>query len=170
MGRSTCYARGDVVLAIGNPFGLSQTVTQGIVSATGRGRPRRHRLRGFHSDRRRHQFRQFRRRADQYRRRVDRHQHRGARANAGHRRHQLRDSCQNVVRGVMDQIIAHGRVRRGWLGVSSEELPRATAAALDIDPPVALRIRSVDPQGPGRESRACASGRSGHALRTASRS
>ena len=28
---------GDIVLAIGNPVGLSQTVTQGIVSATGRG-------------------------------------------------------------------------------------------------------------------------------------
>jgi serine protease Do len=28
---------GDVVLAIGNPFGLSQSVTMGIVSATGRG-------------------------------------------------------------------------------------------------------------------------------------
>nr|WP_277610948.1 trypsin-like peptidase domain-containing protein [Microbulbifer celer] len=27
---------GDVVLAIGNPFGLGQTVTQGIISATGR--------------------------------------------------------------------------------------------------------------------------------------
>ena len=27
---------GDVVLAIGNPFGIGQTVTQGIVSATGR--------------------------------------------------------------------------------------------------------------------------------------
>src|SRR5690606_21292789 len=27
---------GDVVLAIGNPFGVGQTVTQGIISATGR--------------------------------------------------------------------------------------------------------------------------------------
>ncbi|MCW9012665.1 MAG: trypsin-like peptidase domain-containing protein [Gammaproteobacteria bacterium] len=29
---------GDVVLAIGNPFGIGQTVTQGIISATGRDR------------------------------------------------------------------------------------------------------------------------------------
>src|SRR5690606_1504372 len=28
---------GDIVLAIGNPFGIGQTVTMGIVSATGRG-------------------------------------------------------------------------------------------------------------------------------------
>ena len=54
----------------------------------------------------------------------------------------------NMVRGVMDQILEHGRVRRGWLGVSSEDLPRAAAAALGIDPPAALRISDVDPSGP----------------------
>jgi serine protease DegS len=37
MGYSDQMRVGDVVLAIGNPLGLSQTVTQGIVSATGRG-------------------------------------------------------------------------------------------------------------------------------------
>ncbi|AGA34265.1 trypsin-like serine protease [Thioalkalivibrio nitratireducens DSM 14787] len=36
IGRSNDLAVGDVVLAIGNPFGVGQTVTQGIVSATGR--------------------------------------------------------------------------------------------------------------------------------------
>ena len=35
-GSSRSLAVGDVVLAIGNPFGVGQTVTQGIVSATGR--------------------------------------------------------------------------------------------------------------------------------------
>jgi Do/DeqQ family serine protease len=36
-GRSDRVRVGDIVLAIGDPFGLSQTVTHGIVSATGRG-------------------------------------------------------------------------------------------------------------------------------------
>ena len=35
-GISQTLAVGDVVLAIGNPFGLGQTVSQGIISATGR--------------------------------------------------------------------------------------------------------------------------------------
>ena len=35
-GSSKSLEVGDVVLAIGNPFGVGQTVTQGIVSATGR--------------------------------------------------------------------------------------------------------------------------------------
>ncbi|MFP5429663.1 MAG: S1C family serine protease [Gammaproteobacteria bacterium] len=34
--RASAVAVGDVVLAIGNPFGVGQTVTQGIVSALGR--------------------------------------------------------------------------------------------------------------------------------------
>ena len=35
-GKSGGHEVGDVVLAIGNPFGVGQTVTQGIISATGR--------------------------------------------------------------------------------------------------------------------------------------
>lgn len=36
LGRSDHMRIGDVVLAIGNPFGVGQTVTMGIISATGR--------------------------------------------------------------------------------------------------------------------------------------
>lgn len=36
LGRSDNISIGDVVLAIGNPFGVGQTVTMGIISATGR--------------------------------------------------------------------------------------------------------------------------------------
>jgi len=38
IGHSESLAVGDVVLAIGNPFGVGQTITHGIVSATGRTR------------------------------------------------------------------------------------------------------------------------------------
>jgi len=38
LGQSEAIEIGDVVLAIGNPFGVGQTVTMGIVSATGRDR------------------------------------------------------------------------------------------------------------------------------------
>lgn len=38
IGDSQALQAGDVVLAIGNPLGFAQTVTQGIVSATGRNR------------------------------------------------------------------------------------------------------------------------------------
>jgi serine protease DegS len=36
LGNSNTLRIGDVVLAIGNPYGLGQTVSQGIISATGR--------------------------------------------------------------------------------------------------------------------------------------
>ena len=147
MGRSDELRAGDVVLAIGNPFGLSQTVTQGIVSATGRGRL------GVTD------FEDF----IQTDAAINFGNSGGALINTegeliGINTAVLAQNLGtdgisfaipvNMVRGVMDQILAHGRVRRGWLGVSSEEVPRATAAALGIDPPAALRISNVVPDGP----------------------
>lgn len=147
MGRSNVLRAGDVVLAIGNPFGLSQTVTQGIVSATGRGRL------GVTD------FEDF----IQTDAAINFGNSGGALINTDGELIGINTAVLaqtlgtdgisfaipvNMVRGVMDQILQHGRVRRGWLGVSSEELPRATAAALGISPPVALRISAVDPHGP----------------------
>ena len=79
---------GDVVLAIGDPFGVGQTVTHGIVSARGAHPGRHQRLSVLHPDRRRHQSRQFRRRAGRSQRPARRHQHRdlfALRRLAGHR-------------------------------------------------------------------------------------
>ena len=147
MGRSNELRAGDVVLAIGNPFGLSQTVTQGIVSATGRGRL------GVTD------FEDF----IQTDAAINFGNSGGALINTDGELIGINTAVLaqtlgtdgisfaipvNMVRGVMDQILEHGRVRRGWLGVSSEELPRSMAAALGIDPPVALRISSVDQNGP----------------------
>jgi serine peptidase DegS len=147
MGRSNELRAGDVVLAIGNPFGLSQTVTQGIVSATGRGRL------GVTD------FEDF----IQTDAAINFGNSGGALINVDGELIGINTAVLaqtlgtdgisfaipvNMVRGVMDQILEHGRVRRGWLGVSSEELPRGMAAALGINPPVALRISSVDQNGP----------------------
>ena len=66
---------GDVVLAIGNPFGVGQTVTHGIVSALARTQVGVVRLSVLHPDRRRHQSGQFRRRAGRSHRQAGRHQY-----------------------------------------------------------------------------------------------
>jgi serine peptidase DegS len=146
LGRSNEVRAGDVVLAIGNPFGLSQTVTQGIVSATGRGRL------GVTD------FEDF----IQTDAAINFGNSGGALINTegeliGINTAVLAQALGtdgisfaipvNMVRGVMDQILTHGRVRRGWLGVSSDELSPATAAAMGIDA-AALRITSVDTTGP----------------------
>jgi S1-C subfamily serine protease len=146
LGRSNELRAGDVVLAIGNPFGLSQTVTQGIVSATGRGRL------GVT------QFEDF----IQTDAAINFGNSGGALINTNGELIGINTAVLaqnhgtdgisfaipvNMVRGVLDQIIAHGRVRRGWLGVSSTELPRAAAVAMGISPG-ALRISDVDPTGP----------------------
>ena len=147
LGRSNDLRAGDVVLAIGNPFGLSQTVTQGIVSATGRGRL------GVTD------FEDF----IQTDAAINFGNSGGALINTygeliGINTAVLAQTLGtdgisfaipvNMVRGVMEQILEHGRVRRGWLGVTSEDMPRAAAAALGLDPPAALRISDVDPSGP----------------------
>ncbi len=147
MGRSNEVRAGDVVLAIGNPFGLSQTVTQGIVSATGRGRL------GVAD------FEDF----IQTDAAINFGNSGGALINPDGELIGINTAVLsqalgtdgisfaipvNMVRGVMNQILEHGRVRRGWLGVESEQLTHDAAASLGIDPPVALRIALVYPEGP----------------------
>ncbi|HSG66940.1 MAG TPA: trypsin-like peptidase domain-containing protein, partial [Gammaproteobacteria bacterium] len=125
LGRSDTLEVGDVVLAIGNSFGLNQTVTQGIISATGRGL-------GVTT------FESF----IQTDAAINVGNSGGALVNVRGELvgintavlgAPLRDQVLpagisfaipvNLVRGVMTELIDHGRVIRGWLGVRTRYLP-----------------------------------------------
>jgi serine peptidase DegS len=132
MGRSDTLRVGDIVLAIGNPYGLSQTVTQGIVSATGRGQLGLATFENFIQT--------------------------DAAINLGNSGGALIDARGdlvgintavlnrtyggpegigfaipvNLVRGVMEQILAHGHVVRGWLGFVPQDLSPEQAAQLGV--------------------------------------
>jgi Do/DeqQ family serine protease len=130
LGRSDTLRVGDIVLAIGNPYGLSQTVTQGIVSATGRGQLGLATFENFIQT--------------------------DAAINLGNSGGALIDAHGdlvgintavlnrnyggpegigfaipvNLVRGVMEQILAQGHVVRGWLGFVPQDLTDEQAAQI----------------------------------------
>ena len=88
IGTSDNLRVGDVALAIGNPFGVGQTVTLGIISATGRNQLGINRYEDFIQTDAAINPGQFRWRTDQRLWRTDRHQHRyiqPLRRLAGHR-------------------------------------------------------------------------------------
>lgn len=147
LGRSDQLRIGDVVLAIGNPYGLSKTVTQGIVSATGRG------LLGLLT------FENF----IQTDAAINEGNSGGALINSkgelvGINTAVLAQDAGtegigfaipvDLVRGVVEEIKRHGRVIRGWLGLRPDELSRAESAALGLDPNLGILLSSVVTAGP----------------------
>ncbi|ROR29661.1 S1C family serine protease [Inmirania thermothiophila] len=138
---------GDVVLAIGNPFGVGQTVTQGIVSATGRKRLGLNTFENFIQT--------------------------DAAINPGNSGGALVDARGTLVgintaifsrsggsqgigfaipvdlaAEVLEQIIRHGRVVRGWLGVEIQELTPALAESLGAEPGRGVLVAGVLRGGP----------------------
>jgi S1-C subfamily serine protease len=148
LGRSDTLQVGDVVLAIGNSLGLSQTVTMGIVSATGR------ELGGGIT-----QFEDF----IQTDAAINAGNSGGALINARGELVGINTAVinagfedmpeglgfaipVNLVRGVMQQLIAHGRVIRGYLGVDEAvELPASQARVLGIDGPAVVIMEVSGP-------------------------
>lgn len=146
LGRSDTLEVGEVVLAIGNSLGFTQTVTMGIVSATGRGQL------GVTA------FEDF----IQTDAAINVGNSGGALVNArgelvGINTAVVSRAPQvmpeglgfaipiNLVRGVMQQLIANGRVIRGYLGVDVSELPAAQARTLGIDGPAVLITKVSGP-------------------------
>jgi serine protease DegQ len=138
---------GDVVLAIGNPFGFGNTVTAGIVSALGRNHLGINQYEDFIQT--------------------------DAPINPGNSGGALVDTAGHLIginstiysqsggslgigfaipvslaRSVLAQIIEHGEVTRGWLGVEPADLTEDGARALALDHPDGVVIRGLQPDGP----------------------
>jgi len=123
---------GDIVLAIGNPFGVGQTVTQGIVSGTGRNRV------GINT------FENF----IQTDAAINPGNSGGALVDAAGRLIGINTAILSPSGGslgigfaipvrtateVMTQLVTGGRVDRGWLGVEAQTLTPELARALGVD-------------------------------------
>jgi serine protease DegQ len=146
-GRSDELFVGDTVLAIGNPFGVGQTVTAGIVSALGRSQLGINTYENFIQT--------------------------DAAINPGNSGGALVDSAGQLVgintaifsrsggnlgigfaipastaQQVMDSIVREGRVTRGWIGVETRELTTELAQSLGLDSTRGVLISGVLQDGP----------------------
>jgi serine protease Do len=146
LGSSEAVAVGDPVIAIGDPFGLGQSVTAGIVSARGRALE-----------------------ADPY---IDFLQTDAA-INFGNSGGPLLTADGAVigvnsailspsggsiglgfaipaetVSSVVAELEAHGRVNRGYLGISGQPLTPALARALGLKSPEGVLVTAMEPHGP----------------------
>jgi S1-C subfamily serine protease len=148
LGRSATLRVGQLVVAIGNPLGFQSTVSAGVVSALGR---------SFRS---------------QTGRLIENVIQTDVALNPGNSGGPLVDSSGRVVgintaiipmaqglsfaipidtaTWVIGELLAHGRVRRAWLGLAAQTRPldRSLGRRLEISGAQVVEIVSVEPEGP----------------------
>jgi serine protease DegS len=142
LGHSDRLRVGDIVLAIGNPVGLSQTVTQGIVSATGRGQL------GVAT------FENF----IQTDAPINVGNSGGALINTNGELIGINTAVLaknlgvegigfaipvNLVRGVMSEILTKGRVVRGWIGILPTDIDAIEAQRFKLARPGVVVVKLV---------------------------
>jgi serine protease DegQ len=135
---------GDVVIAIGNPFGLGQTVTSGIVSALGRSGLG---LEGYED-------------FIQTDASINPGNSGGALVNSKGELVGINTAIigptgsnigigfavpANMAKAVMAQLVEHGEVRRGRLGITIEDLTPARADDMHLELPGGAVITHVEP-------------------------
>jgi len=151
LGHSKQLRVGDVVLAIGNPFGVGQTVTSGIVSATGRN------MLGINT--------------------YENFIQTDAAINPGNSGGALITANGNLIgintaifsrsggsqgigfaipidlaRDVMQQIIEHGEVVRGWLGVAIQNITEDLAQSFELESLDGVIISNIIRNGPADQA------------------
>jgi serine protease DegS len=142
---------GDVTLAIGNPFGVGQTVTMGIVSATGRNKLGINTFENFIQT--------------------------DAAINPGNSGGALVDAYGNLIginsaifsksggsqgigfaipanlaKAVLTDILEYGRPRRGWLGIEGHQVTPEIAKALKLDEVRGIIVAGVLRDGPAHKA------------------
>ncbi|MDE2233996.1 MAG: trypsin-like peptidase domain-containing protein [Gammaproteobacteria bacterium] len=151
MGRSDNLRVGDVVLAIGDPYGVGQTVTQGIVSALGRSQL------GLST------FENF----IQTDAAINPGNSGGALVNSQGQLVGINTALYspsggstgigfatpvNLARGVMQQLIAYGHVRRGYLGVEPQDITPQLARVFQLKNTQGFIITSIAKGSPGSKA------------------
>lgn len=148
LGDSDKIRTGEWAMAIGNPFGLDQTVTVGVISAVGRGGMGITTYEDFIQ--------------------TDASINPG---NSGGPLVNLRGEVIglntailatgqgigfaipiNMAREIKDRLIAYGRVVRGWLGVGIQPLTEDLAAQFGVTPEAGVLVGNVVPGGPADRS------------------
>jgi serine protease DegS len=151
IGSSAKLRVGDIVLAIGNPFGVGQTVTQGIISATGRNQL------GLNT------FEDF----IQTDAAINPGSSGGALINADGQLVGINTAIftrtggsqgigfaipVNLARDVMQQLVEHGHVVRGWLGVEGTNVSPELVKTHQLKNNHGVVISNVFPQGPAAKA------------------
>jgi serine protease Do len=141
---------GDVVLAVGNPFGIGQTVTMGIVSATGRA------TLGL-------EYEDF----IQTDAAINMGNSGGALVDAEGRLVGINTAILsrtggnqgigfavpiNLARSVMENLVEHGRVVRGFMGVNIQDVTPGLAEKFELDERQGALIAEVTPDSPAEEA------------------
>jgi Do/DeqQ family serine protease len=151
MGDSEKMEVGDVVLAVGNPFGLGETVTMGIISAIGRGSLGLADYEDF----------------IQTDAAINPGNSGGALVNTRGEVIGINTAIysrsggyqgigfaipSNMARDVLDSIVKTGRVVRGYTGLAIQGLTPELARAFGLDDARGAIVAGVDPDGPAAEA------------------
>jgi serine protease Do len=151
-GDSSKAQPGDVVLAMGEPFGLRGTVTMGIISATGRGGLGIERFEDFiQTDTAINQGNSGGALVDTHGDLIGINTAILSGETGGNQGIGFAIPA-NLARNEMDQIMKHGKVTRGYMGILPQELTPELAKQFNVPNQRGVAIAQVEPNSPAEKA------------------